>query len=69
MERELLANIMLISISSIVILTLVLWRIEKARHWSKVRAAIRGRSAGDIAEDDDLDDDPYDIGMNDKDIL
>jgi hypothetical protein len=69
MERKILADIMLIAIFSIVILAMILWRIEKTKHWRAVRAAIRRQSSNDAVDDADLDDDPYDIGMNDKDIL
>jgi hypothetical protein len=69
MERDIGATIMLVSISSIVVATLVLWQFEKARHWRAIRAGFRNTIGLDSIGDNELDDDPYDVGMNDKDIL
>ncbi len=69
MDRVTQAFVMLVGISAIVIVTLVLWRIEKARHWRAVRSAIFKSFSSDGTEQDESEVDPYDVGMNDKDIL
>ena len=69
MDRDLGARIMLVVISSIVILTLVLWHFEKMRHRRAIRDAFRRIRRRDWSPDEELIDDPYDVGMNDKDIL
>jgi hypothetical protein len=70
MDRELGAYIMLVSISAIVLLTLVLWQFEKARQRRAIRDAFRRTLRRDWSTaDEEPIEDPYDVGMNDKDIL
>jgi hypothetical protein len=70
MGREILANMMLVFISSIVIITIVLWEFEQHKHRKAVRSGLRNFwSREDATESGLSDDDPYDVGINDKDIL
>lgn len=69
MDRELAAYLMLISISAIVLLTMVLWSFEKVRHRRAVRDAHLRTLRPDWSPEDEPSDDPYDVGMNDRDIL
>ncbi len=69
MDRETLQYGMLVLISSIVLVTLVLWEVEKIKHRKAVRSGWRFWAGIDEAEADEPDDDPYDVGINDKDIL
>jgi hypothetical protein len=60
----------LVAILSIVALTLVLWQFEKVRHRRAIRAGFRKFLRHDESSSDDGPiDDPYGVGMNDKDIL
>jgi hypothetical protein len=68
MNRELGASIMLVSILSIVALSLVLWMFSLVRfliQFLRSSDPHRYESPGD----DPPIDDPYDVGINDKDIL
>ncbi len=69
MDRNTGAAVMLVLISSIVLMTLVLWGLESVLHLRAIVSAFLklGRSADD--GDDEPVEDPYDIGINDKDIL
>jgi hypothetical protein len=69
MERNTSAAVMLVLICTIVVVTLVLWGLESILHLKAILSAILrlGRS-GDDGDDDPVDD-PYDVGINDKDIL
>jgi hypothetical protein len=69
MGREILQYGMLVFISSIVLVTLVLWEVEKIRHRKVVREGRRISAGIDDAEADEPEDDPYDVGINDTDIL
>jgi hypothetical protein len=70
MDRELGVNIMFVAILSIVGLALVLWQFEKVRHRRAIRAGFRKFQRRDESQSDDGPiDDPYGVGMNDKDIL
>jgi hypothetical protein len=70
MDRDLGARIMLVVISSIVVLTRVLWHFEKMRHRRAIRDAFRRTRRRDWSPaDEEPIDDPYDVGMNDKDFL
>lgn len=70
MERELLAFVMLISIVSAVALTLVLWQFEKIRRRRDAGVGLRRflRSDGSPVDHEPTDD-PYDVSVNDEDIL
>lgn len=69
MDRGAEANIMLVFISVIVHVTLVLWHVEKVKHWRAVRSALRSPAGFDGPGEDESEDDPYDVGVNDTDIL
>jgi hypothetical protein len=69
MKAETLNYTMLVLISSIVFVTLVLWEFEKIKHRKAVREGRRKSAGFDDGLDDATDDDPYGVGMNDKDIL
>ena len=71
MHKDTLNLIMAVFILSIVVVTLILWTIEKVWHHHRVTSAIL-KSFGiqtENPDEDDADDDPFDVGMNDKDIL
>jgi hypothetical protein len=60
---------MLVLISSIVFVRLVLWEVEKIKHRKAVRLGRRISAGIDEVEVNEPADDPYDVGINDKDIL
>lgn len=59
-------------IAAIAVFTIGHWLFfERLRHRRAIRSAVLralGREAPKL-DDDELNDDPYDVGMNDKDIL
>jgi hypothetical protein len=69
MDRATLDYVMLMFIFSIVLITLVLWEVEKVKHRRAVRRGRRISAGIEDAEAEQVEDDPYDVGMNDKDIL
>jgi hypothetical protein len=71
MHKDTLNAVMAIFLLAIIVVTLVLFSIEFLKHLMKVIHAILKPSrlpfTGPAPEDPD--DDPYGVGMNDKDIL
>jgi hypothetical protein len=69
MDRNTGAAVMLVLISSIVLMTLVLWGLESVLHLRAIVSSFfkLGRS-GDDGDNEPLED-PYDVGLNDEDIL
>ena len=69
MGRETSAHVMLVLISAIVVITLVLWTVEKVMRRRTVRSGFRRWAGFDDGGRDESDDDPYDVGTNDRDVL
>jgi hypothetical protein len=69
MGREALQYGMLILISSIFVVTFVLWEVEKIKHRKAVRLGRRISAGIDELDADEPENDPYEVGINDKDIL
>jgi hypothetical protein len=71
MDRELGLTIMMLVIFAIMALTLVMFLFECFRHLRAILSGLRkARGLDDpLLKDDVVDDDPYGVGINDKDIL